>query len=396
MNKGLNKKSTFQTYQVKKAGIININLCKNEGGVFVTIPLFNTPGINSKTYTLTYSSFEKVLQLKESTFKTFTKLSEKEIIVKDSFGEEVKYELELEINDEKRYYNSERRIYLIEELDSIYLEDKVGNKVRYQKNKTYPNLIIENGIEKLKRTTDLRYDNFFGTEIEFIKDSNEINFYKNNQQIYKIKFEYLDENSFNIIHYRCIYQEESNITVAFELYKNEYTFTTNLIKIKDGYSKYYIEVIGEMVDGTFYPSTIKEGINQHEINQTSIIYTPTYTKIVNQNPYYLNYHFDNNNNLRKIVNEKGHVILYEYDERRNLITKTKPLFNDYITSSKKGIIIDYFNTSNILGWSLGEVVSDTTQYSETYGRWTLELKNESTIFQTSYKIVNYEEKKTPS
>ena len=46
LNKGLNRKSIYFTKQVGNSGTLIANISKMEGGIFLEIPLYETPGIS--------------------------------------------------------------------------------------------------------------------------------------------------------------------------------------------------------------------------------------------------------------------------------------------------------------------------------------------------------------
>ena len=57
MNKGLNRKSTYFKKEVGSSGIFTANLNKNEGGFYIQLPGYETPGLYPIAFNLNFSSF---------------------------------------------------------------------------------------------------------------------------------------------------------------------------------------------------------------------------------------------------------------------------------------------------------------------------------------------------
>ena len=57
MNKGLNRKSTYFKKEVGSSGIFAANLNKNEGGFYIQLPGYETPGLSPIAFNLNFSSF---------------------------------------------------------------------------------------------------------------------------------------------------------------------------------------------------------------------------------------------------------------------------------------------------------------------------------------------------
>ena len=56
MNKGLNRKSTYFKKEVGSSGTFTTNLNKNEGGFYILLPGYETPGLSPIAFNLNSTS----------------------------------------------------------------------------------------------------------------------------------------------------------------------------------------------------------------------------------------------------------------------------------------------------------------------------------------------------
>ena len=135
LNKGVNSKSTYLTKQIGNAGVVKINLNKDEGGFFLDIPLVSTPGYDNVNLNLHYSSFNNENYLfgvgfKLNLFKNFNEIDGK-IIVKDSFNAETEFIYSGYEGNEQYYKNDDYQYILIKSTDLYTFKDIDGSTISY-------------------------------------------------------------------------------------------------------------------------------------------------------------------------------------------------------------------------------------------------------------------------
>ncbi len=378
MNKGINNKSTYKEISVKRAGKIRINLYAEEKGIFFDIPIYQTPGVNSMSYNLSYSTFlykeDAITKFNEQLLKYFT-ISDNEIIVKDAYGKETHY-----LKDGNIYKNEDDKTKITYDSEYIYIKDYYDNELKYAINSNIPESYIYQKKELISggslSDSSLTYQKYGDVKVYEWRVNGkilEIKFTKNEVEVYKVDLTYTGNDEQSHSHYKKIGEKWEHI------FTTAYLFQKDKIKVTDNESGYYVLITGSYSNETFTPKKIEYGYNNEKIEEEEIWYNNSWTSIYNDQGYgprmRTNYHFKNGM-LSRIMNYKGQSKVYEYDERKNRIIESKWYYNDYEHSKENGILCDYFDkVSNTWNGSNLSIVSDYQQYSDIYGYNVLKISN---------------------
>ncbi len=391
MNKGINNKSTYKEISVKRAGKIRINLYAEEKGIFFDIPIYQTPGVNSMSYNLSYSTFlykeDAITKFNEQLLKYFT-ISDNEIIVKDAYGKETHY-----LKDGNIYKNEDDKTKITYDSEYIYIKDYYDNELKYAINSNIPESYIYQKKELISggslSDSSLTYQKYGDVKVYEWRINGrilEIKFTKNEVEVYKVELTYTGNDEQSHSHYKKIGEKWEPI------FTNTYIFKKDQIKVTDNESGYYVLITGSYSNETFTPKKIEYGYNNEKIEEEEIGYNNSWTSIYNDQGYgprmRTNYHFKNGM-LSRIMNYKGQSKVYEYDERKNRISGSKWYYNDYEHSKENSILCDYFNkVSNTWNGNNLSIVSEYAQYSDTYGYEALKISSTTatkTLIHSGFK-----------
>ena len=401
MNKGLNRKCTYFKKEVGSSGTFAANLNKNEGGFYILLSGYETPGLSPIAFNLYFSSFNLNstsaygAAIRESYYYELTDDYENlRVYLKDSFGSIKEYHFVTDANEpgiirrvfecSEDHSRIERDTYDI--LPDIYynLFDKYGNKIILLKNRNYPVEIVYKSGERYTFSSRRNITNNLGTTLEISTDYRTITFKKETTEIYKIELVVENNLLTKIIHKKPIV---SDTETTYEiLYTNEYIVdTTNKsVTIIDGLSNYRVKFNYTEINDTYLLSSYIESYTDEfdESIINTITYNDNYTRVLNYLGEYIDYYFGSNNLLEKQINSLGQLELYTYDANGYLSSKTININHSYDYASRYSILSGYFNVENIFTSSTNLVTTlntvEANPYADKIGDKVFTISNYST------------------
>ena len=394
LNKGVNSKSTYLTKQIGNAGVVKINLNKNEGGLFLDIPLIITPGYDKVNLNLHFSSFSNEYFIfgtgfQLNLYKKFTE-SDNKLIVKDSFGALIEFDY-YGLEDGMEVYKNDDFQYIITKDDSYYtLKDIDGSAITYY--------VSNSSLESVKHKS--RYLIRSGTTTSFYVFGNysllitisegstlfdTIQLMNGNTVVKEVRITYLNDYISSISYYSL--NEENNLEL---LSTNYYEFSSGRIKIKDGLSQYYTEFLSS--NNFLHITQINEGYDTIEpYKSTNITFldsldnTTRVSTVYNNYEYFTDYIYNSNELLKTIINNFGLSQSFVYDDNKNIIQKSKIMSNTYADEHEKSVICDYFASMNSISWKKSDssqvnIITDTNRYSNLIGDKSLIISSSDTVY----------------